>query len=349
MFTKDIFTKDMGIDLGTANTLVFMRGKGIVVNEPSVVAVNTETKQVLAVGDEAKEMIGRTPGSIVAIRPMKDGVIADFEITQAMLKYFINKAYKNSFFGPRPRIVICVPSGVTEVEKRAVIESAIAAGTREKYVYLVEEPMAAAIGAGLRVEEPTGSMVVDIGGGTSEVAVISLGGIVTAISERVAGDAFDQAISSYIKDNYKLAIGDRTAEDIKLNIGCAYLDDESEILAMEIRGRDLVTGLPKNIEITSEDVLKALEAPVAKVVSAIKTTLEKTPPELSADIMESGIYLTGGGALLRGLDALVSLETGMPVHIADEPLNCVANGSGAVLEHIDALKNVLITSRKLRM
>lgn len=343
-----MFTKDMGIDLGTANTLVFLKGKGIVVNEPSVVAINTETRQILAVGDEAKKMIGRTPGSIVAIRPMKDGVIADFEVTQAMLKYFIGKAYKNTIFGPKPRIVICVPSGVTEVEKRAVIESALAAGARERYAYLVEEPMAAAIGAGLHVEEPTGSMVVDIGGGTSEVAVISLGGIVTAISERIAGDAFDQAIAAYIKDTYKLAIGDRTAEEIKLDIGCAYLDEDSEVLAMEIRGRDLISGLPKNIEVTSEDILKALESPVSRIVSAIKTTLEKTPPELSADIMESGIYLTGGGALLRGLDKLISLETGMPVHIAEEPLNCVAKGTGAVLENIDTLKNVLITSRKLR-
>ncbi len=344
-----MFTKDMGIDLGTANTLVFLRGKGIVVNEPSVVAINTDSKEVLAVGDEAKEMIGRTPGSIIAIRPMKDGVIADFEITQAMLKYFIGKAYKNTLFGPKPRIVICVPSGVTEVEKRAVIEAALAAGAKDRYVYLVEEPMAAAIGAGLHVEEPAGNMVVDIGGGTSEVAVISLGGIVTAISERIAGDAFDQAISAYVKEHFKLAIGDRTAEDIKLNIGCAYLDDDSEILAMEIRGRDLITGLPKNIEVTSEDILKALENPVSKIITAIKTTLEKTPPELSADIIEGGIYLTGGGALLRGLDKLVSLETGMPVHIAEEPLNCVANGTGAVLEHIDTLKNVLITPHKIRM
>ena len=272
-----MFTKDMGIDLGTANTLVFLRGKGIVVNEPSVVAINTETKEVLAVGDEAKEMIGRTPGSIVAIRPMKDGVIADFEVTQAMLKYFINKAYKNTLFGPKPRIIICVPSGITEVEKRAVVESALAAGAKERYAYLVEEPMAAAIGAGLHVEEPSGNMVVDIGGGTSEVAVISLGGIVTAISERIAGDAFDQAIASYVKDQYKLAIGDRTAEEIKLNIGCAYLDDDSEILALEIRGRDLVTGLPKNIEVTSEDILMALEAPVSKIIAAINNARKNSP------------------------------------------------------------------------
>ena len=344
-----MFTRDMGIDLGTANTLVFVKGKGITVNEPSVVAVNTHTHDVLAVGDEAKEMIGRTPGSIVAIRPMKDGVIADFEITQAMLRYFINKTYNRSLFSPKPRIIICVPSGVTEVEKRAVIEAAISAGTKEKYAYLIEEPMAAAIGAGLPVEEPTGSMVVDIGGGTSEVAIISLGGIVTSKSVRVAGDEFDNFIVNYIKREYNLAIGDRTAETIKINIGCAYLESDDDIGEMEIRGRDLVSGLPKTVLITSREVLEALEEPVSNIIDAIKYTLEKTPPELAADIMESGIYLTGGGALLRGLDRLISVETGMPVHIANEPLNCVANGTGAALEHIDALKNILISSQKLRM
>lgn len=344
-----MFSKDMGIDLGTANTLVFVRNKGIVVNEPSVVAINTATHEVLSVGDEAKEMIGRTPGNIVAIRPMKDGVIADFDVTQAMLKYFINKTYTRGLFSPKPRIVICVPSGVTEVEKRAVIEAAMAAGAKEKNAYLIEEPMAAAIGAGLPVEEPTGNMVVDIGGGTSEVAVISLGGIVTSKSVRTAGDEFDSSIVSYIKKEYNLAIGDRTAEEIKINIGCAYLDEDSEIKTMSIRGRDLISGLPRTVDINSKHILAALAEPVSVIVEAIKYTLEKTPPELAADIMEAGIVLTGGGALLRGLDKLISNETGMPVHIANEPLNCVAIGTGAALEHIDTLKGVLISSQKLNM
>lgn len=344
-----MFSKDMGIDLGTANTLVFVKNKGIVVNEPSVVAINTLTHEVLSVGDEAKEMIGRTPGNIVAIRPMKDGVIADFDVTQAMLRYFINKTYSRGLFGPKPRIVICVPSGVTEVEKRAVVEAAIAAGAKEKNAYLIEEPMAAAIGAGLPVEEPTGNMVVDIGGGTSEVAVISLGGIVTSKSVRTAGDEFDNAIISYIKKEYNLAIGERTAEEIKISIGCVYLDDTIESKKMDIRGRDLISGLPRTVEISSEQVLAALSEPVSTIVEAIKYTLEKTPPELAADIMEAGIVLAGGGALLRGLDRLISDETGMPVHIAEEPLNCVAVGTGAALDHIDALKGVLISSQKLSM
>lgn len=342
-----MLTKDIGIDLGTANTLVFVRGKGIIVNEPSVVAINTMSRQVLAVGDEAKKMIGRTPGSIQAIRPMKDGVIADFEVTQEMLKYFIDKAHNKSFFAPKPRIVICVPSGVTEVEKRAVIEAAMAAGAKEKNAYLIEEPMAAAIGAGLPVGEPAGNMVVDIGGGTSEVAVISLGGIVTSKSIRIAGDVFDSSIVSYIKKEYNLAIGERSAENIKVTIGCAFLGEENNV--MEIRGRDLVTGLPKTINISASEIEKALSEPVSSMIDAIKYTLEKTPPELASDIMESGIYLTGGGALLRGLDILISKETGMPVHIANEPLNCVALGTGMVLEQIDALKNVLISSQKLRL
>lgn len=304
-------------------------------------------RQVLAVGDEAKKMIGRTPGSIQAIRPMKDGVIADFEVTQEMLKYFISKAYNKSIFSTKPRIVVCVPSGVTEVEKRAVIEAAMAAGAKERNAYLIEEPMAAAIGAGLPVGEPTGNMVVDIGGGTSEVAVISLGGIVTSKSIRVAGDVFDSYIVSYVKKEYNLAIGERSAENIKVSIGCAYLGESDT--RMEIRGRDLVTGLPKTVVISALEVQEALYEPVCSMIDAIKYTLEKTPPELAADIMESGIYLTGGGALLRGLDALISKETGMPVHIADEPLNCVALGTGLVLEHIDTLKNVLISSQRLRM
>lgn len=340
-------TKDMGIDLGTANTLVFVRGKGIIVNEPSVVAINTLTRQVLAVGDEAKKMIGRTPGSIQAIRPMKDGVIADFEVTQEMLKYFIGKAYSKSLFSGKPRIVICVPSGVTEVEKRAVIEAAMAAGAKEKNAYLIEEPMAAAIGAGLPVGEPSGNMVVDIGGGTSEVAVISLGGIVTSKSIRVAGDVFDASIINYIKKEYNLAIGERSAENIKVNIGCVC-DGDTET-QMDIRGRDLVSGLPKTVNITAKEIQEALNEPIYTMVDAIKYTLEKTPPELASDIMETGIYLTGGGALLRGLDSLITSETGMPVRIAEEPLNCVALGTGLVLEQIDTLKNVLISSQRLRM
>lgn len=339
-----MFSKDMGIDLGTANTLVYMKEKGIIVNEPSVVAINTQTREVLAVGNEAKEMIGRTPGNIVAIRPMKDGVIADFDVTQAMLRYFINKAYVRSMFGPKPRIVICVPSGVTEVEKRAVLEAAIAAGSKDKDTYLIEEPMAASIGAGLPVAEPTGSMVVDIGGGTSEVAVISLGGIVTSHSLRVAGDAIDAAIVTFIKREFNLAIGDRTAEEIKITIGSTFPLVQEE--KMEIRGRDLISGLPKTVEITSLHIREALAEPIGCIIDTIKQTLEATPPELAADIMESGITLTGGGALLRGLDELITDQTGMPVHIAKDPLDCVAIGTGLVLEQIDKLKSVLISPRK---
>ncbi len=342
-----MFTKDIGIDLGTANTLVFVKNKGIVVNEPSVVAVNTSTKQVLAVGDDAKQMIGRTPGNIVAIRPMKDGVIADFETTRLMLKYFIEKAYKKALFNSRPRIVVCVPSGVTEVEKRAVVEATITAGAHDKDAYLVEEPMAASIGAGLPVEEPIGSMVVDIGGGTSEVAVISLGGIVNSKSLRIAGDEFDSHIVSYVKKEYNLMIGDRSAEEIKIRIGSVFPQDEEKRL--EVKGRDLITGLPKTIVMTSEQVREAISEPVSSIIDAIKATLEKTPPELASDIIEAGIMLTGGGALLTGLDKLINKETEMPVHIANEPLNCVALGTGMVLEHIDTLKNVLISTRKLKM
>lgn len=339
-----MFGKDMGIDLGTANTLVYVRGKGIVVNEPSVVAVNTNTNEVLAVGNEAKEMIGRTPGNIVAIRPVKDGVIADFAITQAMLRYFIDKAYTRSFFGPKPRVIVCVPSGVTEVEKRAVIEATIAAGARDREAYLIEEPMAASIGAGLPIEEPTGSMIVDIGGGTSEVAVISLGGIVTSTSLRIGGDELDSCIAAYIKKEYNLAIGDRTAEEIKLTIGSAYPKDVLE--EMDIRGRDLLTGLPKTVTITSDEMQKAIYDPIHEIIDTIRQTLESTPPELAADVMETGITLTGGGALLSGLDRLITEETGMPVNIADNPLNCVVKGTGMVLENIDKLKGVLISPRK---
>jgi rod shape-determining protein MreB len=326
-------TKNMGIDLGTANTLVYIKGRGIVAREPSVVAIQANTKEVLAVGEEAKKMIGRTPGNIVAIRPLKDGVIADFDITQNMLKYFINKATKKKSIFP-PRVVICVPSGVTEVEKRAVEEAAVHAGAKE--AFLIEEPMAAAIGAGLPVTEPTGSMVVDIGGGTSEVAIISLGGIVTSKSIRVAGDELDDSIVTYIKREYNLMIGERTAEEIKIKVGSA--DRETEETKINVTGRDLVSGLPKTLEISSYEIYEALKEPVFNILEAIKSTLEKTPPELAADVMEQGIMLTGGGALLEGLDRLVSRETGMPVHIAENPLDCVAIGTGKSLDSIDILK-----------
>ena len=331
-----MFNKDIGIDLGTANTLVYLRGKGIVMREPSVVAVDTKTDDVRGVGQEAKAMIGRTPGNIVAVRPLKDGVIADYDITANMLSYFIKRVCgSNKFFGPR--VVICIPSGVTEVERRAVKEAALKAGARQ--VSVIEEPMAAAIGAGLPISEPSGSMVVDIGGGTSEVAVISLGGIVAARSVRVGGDEFDQAIIAYIKRKYNLLIGERTAEQIKIEIGSAYeLEEEKE---MEIKGRNLVDGLPKNITVHSEEVRDALAESLQKVVDAIKETLERTPPELSADIIDHGIMLTGGGALLRGLDELVHRETGIDVHVAETPLDCVAAGTGAVLDHIDLLGDVL--------
>ena len=331
-----MFSKDIGIDLGTANTLVYLRGKGIIMREPSVVAVDTKTDEVRSVGHEAKAVIGRTPGSIMAVRPLKDGVIADFDITANMLARFIKKVCGNSMFF-RPRVVICIPSGVTEVERRAVKEAALKAGARQ--VSVIEEPMAAAIGAGLPISEPSGSMVVDIGGGTSEVAVISLGGIVAARSVRVGGDEFDQAIIAYIKRKYNLLIGERTAEQIKIEIGSAYeLEEEKE---MEIKGRNLVDGLPKNITVHSEEIRDALAESLQKVVDAIKETLERTPPELSADIIDHGIMLTGRGALLRGLDELVHRETGIDVHVAETPLDCVAAGTGAVLDHIDLLGDVL--------
>lgn len=335
--------KDMGIDLGTANTLVYMREKGIIVNEPSVVAINTDTREVLAVGNEAKDMIGRTPGNIVAIRPMKDGVIADFDVTQAMLRYFINKAYVRSLFGPKPRIVICVPSGVTEVEKRAVLEAAIAAGSKEKDTYLIEEPMAAAIGAGLPVAEPTGSMVVDIGGGTCEVAVISLGGIVVSKSVRCGGDAIDSAIVRYIRKAFNMFIGERTAENIKIEIGTAMKVDEPAV--MEVRGRDLLSGLPKSIEVNANHVCEAVNEPVSMIVDAVRNTLERTPPELSADIMDRGIVMTGGSSMLRNLDRLISQETGMPVFVSDEALNCVALGTGIAVENIDIYRKGFMTSK----
>ena len=319
-----LFSQDIGVDLGTANTLVFVKGKGIVIREPSVVACDERTnpKTVVAVGADAKRMIGRTPGSIVAVRPLKDGVIADFDMTSDMLKEFIKRAISGSPFN-RARVMICIPSGVTEVERRAVHDGA-------RYVSLIEEPMAAAIGAGLPVLEATGSMIVDIGGGTSEVAVISLGDIVTSKSVRVAGDDFDDAIIAYVKKTFNLLIGARSAEDIKIKLGSAY-PYEGEA-AMEIKGRNLVDGLPKSVEITSEQVRRALADPVDQIMDSIRYTLDRTPPELAADIMERGIMLTGGGALLRGLDKLISTETGMPVKIAENPLDCVVNGTGICLE-----------------
>ena len=335
---------DMGIDLGTANTLVHIKGKGIVLREPSVVAIKSDTGDVLAVGDEAKRMIGRTPGSIVAIRPMKDGVIADFDVTQAMLKYFIRKAMNNKSF-VRPRVVVGVPSGVTEVEKRAVIDAAQQAGARE--AYLIEEPMAAAIGAGLPVEEATGSMVVDIGGGTTEIAVISLGGIVTSCSIRIGGDEMDSSIIQYIKREYNLLIGERTAEEIKINIGTAIVNPNQD-KTMDIRGRDLVSGLPKTVRIKSSEVCEALSEPVHKIVDAVKGTLEKTPPELAADVMDHGIMMTGGGSLLNSLDKLLSHETGMPVLVSEDALSCVGEGTGRSLENIELLKRVVMTTKKLR-
>lgn len=335
---------DMGIDLGTANTLVHIKGKGIVLREPSVVAIKSDTGDVLAVGDEAKRMIGRTPGSIVAIRPMKDGVIADFDVTQAMLKYFIRKAMNTKSF-VRPRVVVGVPSGVTEVEKRAVIDAAQQAGARE--AYLIEEPMAAAIGAGLPVEEATGSMVVDIGGGTTEIAVISLGGIVTSCSIRIGGDEMDSSIIQYIKREYNLLIGERTAEEIKINIGTAIVNPNQD-KSMDIRGRDLVSGLPKTVRIKSSEVCEALSEPVHKIVDAVKGTLEKTPPELAADVMDHGIMMTGGGSLLNSLDKLLSHETGMPVLVSEDALSCVGEGTGRSLENIELLKRVVMTTKKLR-
>lgn len=338
-----MFTRDIGIDLGTANTLVHMKGKGIVLREPSVVAINNNTGDVLSVGLDAKNMIGRTPGNITAIRPMKDGVIADFQVTQGMLKYFIRKVMGSNKL-LRPRVVVCVPSGVTEVEKRAVIDATLQAGAKE--AYLIEEPMAAAIGAKLPVEEPSGSMVVDIGGGTSEVAVISLGGIVVSRSLRIAGNELDDAIVHYVKKEYNLMIGERTAEDIKIRIGSASpLEPEINI---NISGRDLVTGLPKDIPISSQEIRDALAEPVNAIVDSIKYTLEKTPPELAADIMERGIMLTGGGALLKGLDKLILKETGIPVNVAEFPLDCVVLGTGRVLDEIEVLRNVLISSNRGR-
>ncbi|CBL16825.1 MULTISPECIES: rod shape-determining protein [Ruminococcus] len=331
-----MFTRDIGIDLGTANTLVYLRGKGIIIREPSVVAVNTRTDQARYVGKEAKEVIGRTPGSIVAVRPLKDGVIADFDITTTMLQEFIRKALQGTIF-TKARVIICIPSGVTAVERRAVKEAAEKAGA--KRVNIIEEPMAAAIGAGLPTLDATGSMIVDIGGGTSEVAVISLGGIVTSRSVRMAGDEFDNAIVNYIRRKYNLLIGERTAENIKLEIGSAFPSEQES--SMEIKGRNLLNGLPENITITSAEVRDALAEPLSRVIEAIKITLEKTPPELSADIIDQGITLAGGGALLRGLDKLINRETGMPVYVAEYPLDCVAEGTGRILENLEKYRDLL--------
>jgi rod shape-determining protein MreB len=329
--------RDMAVDLGTANTLVYVRGRGIVLNEPSVVAINTNTGKIVAVGIEAKRMIGRTPGNIVAVRPLKDGVIADFDVTERMLRYFIQKVHKRRHFA-KPRIVVAVPSGITGVEQRAVKEAGYQAGARR--VYIIEEPMAAAIGAGLPVHEPTGNMVVDIGGGTTEVAIISLGGIVTSQSIRVGGDELDQAIISYAKKEYSLMLGERTAEEIKMAIGSAYPSEDEP--HAEIRGRDLVSGLPKTIVISAEEIRRAIEEPVNSVVDAVKTTLDKCPPELSGDIMDRGIVLTGGGALLKNIDERLREETGMPIHMVDNPLDSVVLGSGKCVEDFEALRQVLV-------
>ncbi len=331
-----MFTKDIGIDLGTANTIIYMRKKGIIIREPSVVAVNTRTDKCRYVGMEAKEVIGRTPGSIVAVRPLKDGVIANFDIATTMLQEFIRKALRGTVF-TKANVIICIPSGVTAVERRAVREASKKAGANN--VLIVEEPMAAAIGAGLPTNKPTGCMIVDIGGGTSEVAVISLGGIVAARSVRCAGDEFDTAIINYIKKKYNLLIGERTAENIKLEIGSAFPSETEE--TMEIKGRNLLNGLPENIIVSSAEIRDALVEPLSRVIDAIKSTLEETPPELSADIIDHGITLSGGGALLRGLDRLINRETGMPVYIAEYPLDCVAEGTGRILENISEYQDAL--------
>lgn len=338
-----VFSNDLAIDLGTANTLVYMKGKGIVVSEPSVVAVKTGTagqRKVLAVGKDAKEMLGRTPGSIVAIRPMKDGVIADFDYTEEMLRYFIRKVHNRKNL-VRPRIVICVPSGITQVEKRAVRESAESAGARE--VYLIEEPMAAAIGAGLPITEASGNMIVDIGGGTTEVAVISLAGIVYSQSVRIGGDKLDEAIVQYMKRKYNLLIGERTAEMVKIGIGNVLAADD-EIKHMEVKGRDLVSGIPKTLEINSDEIREAMSEPVNTIVEAVRIALERTPPELAADIVDKGIVLAGGGAYLKNLDILLRQETGLPVVAAEDPLSCVVLGSGAVLDQLDLLRQVAVAS-----
>ena len=337
-----LFSNDIGIDLGTANTLVYVKGQGIVLREPSVVAVRSGTSQVLAVGDEAKRMLGRTPGNIVAVRPLKDGVIADFEMTESMLRHFITKVHNRKWV--RPRVVIAVPSGITEVEKRAVKESAAHAGARE--VYLIEEPMAAAIGVGLPVQDAAGNMIIDIGGGTTEVALISLSGIVFSRSVRVAGDELDEAIAGYMKRAYNLMIGERTAEEIKIKIGSAYPVEKET--SMEVKGRDLVAGLPKTLTITSQEVREALLEPISTIVESVRVALERCPPELSADLVDRGLVLAGGGALLRGLDKLLQEETGLPVHVAEDPLSAVAEGTGRALNELKFLRQVASSDRPAR-
>ncbi len=331
---KSLFSNDIGIDLGTANSLVYVRDRGIVLREPSVVAIEAGTNNVLAVGEEAKRMLGRTPGNIVAIRPMKDGVITDFEVTEAMLRYFIQKVHYRKLIAPR--VVVAVPSGITEVERRAVKESATQAGARE--VYLIEQPMASAIGVGLPVHEPVGNMIIDIGGGTTEIAIISLAGIVFSKSLRVGGDEFDETIIAHMKRAYNLMIGERTAEEIKIRLGSAYpLEQE---LTMEVKGRDLNAGLPKTVTIRSEEIRESLQGPISSILETIRLTLERCPPELSADLVDRGIVLAGGGSLLRGVDRLIADETGLPVNIADDPLSAVVTGTGRVLEEINFLKRV---------
>ncbi len=337
-----VFSKDIGIDLGTANTLIYLRGKGIVLREPSVVALNRYSREILSVGNDAKEMVGRTPDSIIAARPLSEGVISDFSMTYKLIKFFLKKVLKNGMF-VKPRVVACVPSGVTDVEKRAVEDAVMQSGAKE--VYIIEESMASAVGAGLPVVDPFGNMVLDIGGGTSEVAVISLGAIVTAKTVRVAGDAFDEAIINYVKKNHNLHIGDRTAEAVKISIGSVYPCEDLPA-EMDVKGRDLVSGLPRNVVITAEEVREALSEPIKVVVDAVKETLENTPPELSADIVEKGIILTGGGALLKGLDRLLSAETMLPVRIADNPLDCVVLGAGILLEEIETLKLINNDSKR---
>jgi rod shape-determining protein MreB len=336
------FSHDIGIDLGTANTLVYVKGKGIVIQESSVVAINKKTKQILAIGDDAKKMVGKTPSHIVAIRPLVDGVVSDFEVTEQMLRYFIDKVHRKTFaFLPRPRVVIGIPYGVTEVERRAVEEAVINAGARQ--VFLIEEPMAAAIGARLPIQDAAGSMIVDIGGGTTEVAVISLGGIVASTSLRIAGDEMNQDIIQYARDNFNLLLGERTAEEIKMKIGSAYPTGKDR--RMKMRGRDLVTGLPREIIVTEEQVRQALSKSVGKVVEAIKETIEQTPPELLADIMKKGIILAGGGALLRGLDILIAKSVSNITFVADDPMTCVVRGAGIVLEDLEALKEILLPTQ----
>jgi rod shape-determining protein MreB len=335
---NSLIGRDIAVDLGTANTLVYVRGRGVLLNEPSVVALNSQTYEIVAVGHEAKRMLGRTPDSITAIQPMRDGVIADFESTEQMLRLFIQRVHRRRYFA-KPRLVVCVPSGITSVEQRAVKEAGYQAGARR--VYIVEEPMAAAIGAGLPVHEATGNMVVDVGGGTTEVAVISLGGIVTSLSIRTAGDDLDAALVTWFKKEHSLLLGERTAEQIKVELGSAYpMVGEPEA---DVRGRDLVSGLPRTVSVTSADVRKALEEPLNQIVDAVRTTLDKTPPELAGDIMDRGLVLTGGGALLRGLDERLRHETGMPVHVADDPLHSVAMGAGKCVEEFEALQQVLVS------